>query len=121
MGRRKKSSAKKIVANKKPSIPKHFKCPFCNHENAVVCVMDWKRHVGELKCRICGAEYQTSISYLSEAIDVYSEWIDECERVNDPGGEHDDYDEEHDRALPRSSAAVAQGRDEVEDDEEDLF
>eukprot|EP00968_Pinguiococcus_pyrenoidosus_P024359 scaffold4614_cov247-Pinguiococcus_pyrenoidosus.AAC.3 len=63
----------------------------------------------------------TSISYLSEAIDVYSEWIDECERVNDPGGEHDDYDEEHDRALPRSSAAVAQGRDEVEDDEEDLF
>lgn len=41
-----------------------------------------------ISCRICAANYMTMTSgndyaVLTEAIDVYSEWIDECEKVND--------------------------------------
>ena len=41
--------------------------------------MDRERNVGYVTCRICGAQFQTNIHYLSEPIDVYTDWIDECE------------------------------------------
>eukprot|EP00636_Phaeomonas_parva_P018667 CAMPEP_0118853214 /NCGR_PEP_ID=MMETSP1163-20130328/1888_1 /TAXON_ID=124430 /ORGANISM="Phaeomonas parva, Strain CCMP2877" /LENGTH=125 /DNA_ID=CAMNT_0006785727 /DNA_START=150 /DNA_END=524 /DNA_ORIENTATION=+ len=125
MGRRKgKSSQKKIVASKKAVIPKSFKCPFCNNDEAVDCTMDWKRRVGELKCRFCGAEYQMAIHYLHEPIDVYSEWIDDCEQANAEGGggaayadDGDDYDAP--RGASASASAKAAAADE-DDDGEDL-
>ncbi|CDY49958.1 BnaC08g10390D [Brassica napus] len=38
--------------------------------------------IGIATCRICEESFSTTITALSEAIDIYSEWIDECERVN---------------------------------------
>lgn len=44
--------------------------------------MDRKNALGEVFCRICEEKYTTQIDTLSEPIDVYSDWIDECERAN---------------------------------------
>lgn len=78
MGRR-KSTTKKISNRKKQVVSTVFKCPFCSHDDAVECKMDRERNVGYVTCRICGAQFQTGIHYLSEPIDVYTDWIDECE------------------------------------------
>ena len=59
-----------------------FTCPFCNHENAVVAKMDQLAGKGMVECTICGQRYTTIISHLSEPIDVYSDWIDACDKIN---------------------------------------
>ncbi|GJZ64796.1 transcription elongation factor 1 [Tanacetum coccineum] len=43
---------------------------------------DMKNLIGEASCRICQENFSTTITALTEPIDIYSEWIDECERVN---------------------------------------
>jgi hypothetical protein len=43
--------------------------------------MDQKRGTGSLACRLCGASFQMPIHHLHEPIDVFSEWLDECEAV----------------------------------------
>uniref|UniRef100_A0A914DFA0 Transcription elongation factor 1 homolog n=1 Tax=Acrobeloides nanus TaxID=290746 RepID=A0A914DFA0_9BILA len=43
---------------------------------------DRERNVGFISCRVCLEDFQTNINYLSEAIDVYSDWIDACESAN---------------------------------------
>ncbi|KAK8706234.1 hypothetical protein V6N13_049808 [Hibiscus sabdariffa] len=67
-----------------------FSCPFCNHGTGVECRLDLKNSIGEAFCRICQASFSTTINALTEPIDIYSEWIDECERVNSV--EYDDDD-----------------------------
>ena len=37
---------------------------------------------GTVNCNVCHVSYSTSIDKLSEEIDVYSEWIDQCEEAN---------------------------------------
>jgi len=59
-----------------------FNCPFCNHEKSCEVKMDRNRNAGRISCRICAEDFQTTITYLSEPIDVYSEWIDACETAN---------------------------------------
>ncbi|KAH7971046.1 hypothetical protein HPB49_018416 [Dermacentor silvarum] len=75
-----------------------FNCPFCNHERSCEVKMDRQRNTGRITCRVCLEDFQTAInltyadwvlaltqSYttdLSEAIDVYSDWIDACESAN---------------------------------------
>mmetsp|Transcript_15778 Transcript_15778/g.23721 ORF Transcript_15778/g.23721 Transcript_15778/m.23721 type:complete len:90 (-) Transcript_15778:95-364(-) len=79
MGRRKKA-AKKAVKKKRPTVPKTFKCCRCNHEDAVECIIDVKCKVANLNCRLCGANYEsTRVSYLTDPIDVFCEWIDSLE------------------------------------------
>jgi transcription elongation factor Elf1 len=41
--------------------------------------MDMKSGVGRLDCRLCGANYQMPIHHLHEPVDVFSEWLDDCE------------------------------------------
>jgi transcription elongation factor Elf1 len=60
-------------------LAKQFKCPFCANDNVVECKMDLKVGVGKLDCRLCGASYQMPIHHLHEPIDVFSEWLDDCE------------------------------------------
>ncbi|KAG6976720.1 hypothetical protein JG688_00001064 [Phytophthora aleatoria] len=81
MGRRKKST-KKIQTRKKQVVSTVFKCPFCSHDEAVECKMDRERNIGHLSCRVCTESFQTPIHYLSAPIDVYTDWIDECEALN---------------------------------------
>ncbi|MCL7034332.1 hypothetical protein MKW94_005072 [Papaver nudicaule] len=82
MGRRKsraKPEPKKRLLEK---LDKVFPCPFCNNLRSVVCEIDKKLPIGTAICYICNAHYSTRINKLTESIDIYSEWIDECERVN---------------------------------------
>ena len=100
-----------MVTKKRPTLAKRFKCPFCSNENAVECAMDRKNAIGKLNCRLCGASYQMGIHNLHEPIDVFSEWLDDCEaaeRLNGSSagagglpsgvsGNTGKYDEEYDR------------------------
>ncbi|RLN91816.1 hypothetical protein BBJ28_00005523 [Nothophytophthora sp. Chile5] len=52
---------------------------------------DRERNIGHLSCRVCTESFQTPIhctspplsrSNLSAPIDVYTDWIDECEALN---------------------------------------
>ena len=62
MGRRKKSSAKRVT-KKQAVVEKIFKCPFCGHDKSVVCKMELqKRKLATLMCRVCSESYQSRIN-----------------------------------------------------------
>lgn len=44
--------------------------------------MLFKTKRAEAKCSTCGEYFNCDITNISEEIDVYSEWIDACEKVN---------------------------------------
>jgi len=91
--------------------------------------MDFRQAIGSLLCRLCGASYQMPIHHLHEPVDVFSEWLDDCEAaaMGKPTGQaaaaiaaqeassnrpeydlsDDDDDDEIDerRALPASSSS----------------
>ena len=113
MGRRKKSSSPKKAKRAKPTVPTQFKCPFCAHEGSVEATMDRDQDIGSLECRVCGATYSCSITYLSEPIDVFSEWIDQCEaeaEANDGDAKNDDDDDD---------LAPSRKRQRTDDDDDD--
>jgi transcription elongation factor Elf1 len=84
MGKR-KSASSKMSSRKKPAVKLDtaFSCPFCNHSGSVECRIqrkdDW---IAEALCFVCKERYYTKAHALTEPIDVYSEWIDECEKAN---------------------------------------
>jgi len=84
MGRRKTRKKPPSVnkKNKAGVIPKSFDCPFCNHEGVVEIKLDQSKRIGSVSCTICDTHWQTVITPLSEAVDVYSEWLDACVNVN---------------------------------------
>jgi transcription elongation factor Elf1 len=86
--------------------------------------MDLKAGTGSLSCRICSASYQMPIHHLHEPVDVFSEWLDDCEAAERgevaaarPGQNkkqdmsrvvHDtnqDYDDDEDDDLPDNPMA----------------
>lgn len=77
----KKSSAKP-APKIKPKLASQFNCPFCSHANSVEVKMDRRAQVGYLKCRVCVAEYEMRIDPLHQPVDVFADWIDECEALN---------------------------------------
>ena len=44
--------------------------------------MDKERNTGRVQCMKCFEDFQSSINFLSEPIDVYNEWVDACEAAN---------------------------------------
>ncbi|XP_043955266.1 transcription elongation factor 1 homolog isoform X1 [Gambusia affinis] len=82
MGRRK--SKRKPPPKKKMTgnLDTQFTCPFCNHEKSCDVKMERTRNTGIISCSVCLEEFQTPITYLSEPVDVYSDWIDACEAAN---------------------------------------
>ncbi|XP_047122331.1 transcription elongation factor 1 homolog [Hydra vulgaris] len=82
MGRRR---AKRKAPQKKKilgTLENQFNCPFCNHEKSCDVKMDKQRNVGHISCRVCLEDFQTPITYLSEPVDVFGDWIDACEEAN---------------------------------------
>ena len=43
---------------------------------------DKKNFIGKLSCRVCKAEHASRTHKLSQNVDVYRNWLDECEKVN---------------------------------------
>jgi len=73
--------------------------------------MDIRAGVGSLECRLCGASYQMPIHHLHEPIDVFSEWLDDCESAqqgrnpnstteNNMMPDDDDDDDDDELGLP---------------------
>lgn len=60
---------------------KRYKCPFCTNDDVVECKMEYKTMIGTLSCRLCGASYQMPIHSLSEPIDIFSKWLNDCEHA----------------------------------------
>jgi len=80
MGKRKKAS-KPPPKKSREALPTVFQCLFCNHENSVSVKMDKKAGIGHLLCKVCGQDFDYGINYLSAPVDVYSGWIDECDKT----------------------------------------
>lgn len=54
-----------------------FECPFCMCPDGIVVELDKKVMKAKIKCRKCHCdEYTRSIGPITEAIDVYDEWMD---------------------------------------------
>ncbi|KAM0845428.1 hypothetical protein ACQ4PT_056388 [Festuca glaucescens] len=83
MGKRKSASSKAAPRKKMEKLETAFCCPFCSHAAAVECVIDLVQEIATASCYVCQESYSTVPDALTEPIDVYSEWIDECERVNE--------------------------------------
>lgn len=79
-----KRKSKRTPVSRKPTSPLDtmFNCPFCNHEKSCEVKMDRTKNIAKIACRICNEEFTTTVTYLSEPIDVYSDWIDACEQAN---------------------------------------
>lgn len=104
MGKRK--SKARVMKKARAGVDTMFDCPFCCHKQTVECKMSYQTNLGNIKCRVCGVAFQCEIHHLSDPIDVYSEWIDQTEKVNADvakghrGGASDEEAEEED-ALER--------------------
>jgi len=83
MGRRRSRRKPPPKTKLVEQLPSNFACPFCNHEHSCEVKMDRARSVGSVKCNVCMEEFQTTINYLSETVDVYADWIDACEKANE--------------------------------------
>ncbi|PPS16432.1 hypothetical protein GOBAR_AA04134 [Gossypium barbadense] len=91
MGKR-KSRAKPPPKKRMDKLDTVFSCPFCNHGTGVECRLDMKNLIGEAICRIVKKAFAPPLQILpffssgsaalTEPIDIYSELIDECEKVN---------------------------------------
>jgi len=82
MGRRKKARKPPPKRKALQALDGVFNCPFCNHEKSCDVKMNRDRNTGYISCRVCLEDFQTTINYLSEPIDVYGDWIDACESAN---------------------------------------
>ncbi|KAI8143976.1 transcription elongation factor Elf1 like-domain-containing protein [Fennellomyces sp. T-0311] len=101
MGKRKvkRQAAKKLKAK----LDTQFNCLFCNHEQSIEVRIDRSNKVGHLSCKICDVNWQCSITYLDEAVDVYSAWVDACEDVNKSRREQKARERGRQRELARES------------------
>lgn len=99
---------KKVQTKKRPKLGKKFKCPFCANVEAVECKMDHKEKIGRLACRLCAASYQMPIHQLMEPIDVFSEWLDDCEAAA------------RNQAAGGDAAAAAPEYNDEDDDDDDI-
>ncbi|XP_037462037.1 transcription elongation factor 1 homolog [Triticum dicoccoides] len=82
MGKRKSTRGKTAPRKKAEKLDTSFCCPFCNHPNSIDCKIDLKHLVAEASCNTCSESYSTTAHALTEPVDVYAEWIDECEKAN---------------------------------------
>lgn len=71
---KKKTAATKKVFKFHP-LPKAFNCPFCEAQSSCEVSLDIRRNCGRIHCTRCAESFQTPIHHLSEAIDVYNDWI----------------------------------------------
>lgn len=106
-----------VQTKKRPTLAKRFKCPFCANEDVVECKMDFRAGLGSLACRLCAASYQMPIHHLHEPVDVFSEWLDDCEaaaqgRQPSAGGGAGD--------IQAAAGGVPQYDSEDDDDDEDI-
>lgn len=81
----KKKSSRKPVKKLKVRLDTSFDCPFCNHNGCITVSLDKRVNmIGSLHCNKCNVNFESKVNVLSEPVDVYTDWIDAVEAVNDP-------------------------------------
>ncbi|ONH64892.1 Transcription elongation factor 1 [Cyberlindnera fabianii] len=78
-----------------------------------------KINLGTLYCKICGQSFQTPINALSKPVDVYTDWYDAVEEVNNGSGNENGSDEEGDTHTYGEAAEREKDDKFIEDDEEE--
>ena len=78
----KKKSRKIVKKIKIDKLATIFDCPFCNNKKTVEVSIIKKEKKADIQCRLCKRNWSCKASSLTEPIDVYSEWIDECTLLN---------------------------------------
>lgn len=78
----KKKTKQKVIKVKIPTISTTFDCGFCYVKKSIQVKILKKELIAKLKCANCGTEWQCKANPLTEPIDVYSMWIDECHKIN---------------------------------------
>ncbi len=73
MGRRRKG--RKIEKRVKPKLPEVFDCPNCGHKSIYIKI-NRKEGTAYVSCGYCKISYITRINPLTEAVDVYGEFLD---------------------------------------------
>ena len=68
--------------------------------------MNLRDGIGSLECRLCGASYQMPIHHLHEPIDVFSEWLDDCETAQTGRPTEAPPAEESDEDIPQASGMM---------------
>mmetsp|Transcript_3849 Transcript_3849/g.11475 ORF Transcript_3849/g.11475 Transcript_3849/m.11475 type:complete len:89 (-) Transcript_3849:1249-1515(-) len=81
MGKRKKAT-KPPPKPKDPTLEKTFDCPYCGHDQSVDSVIDRKKEIGRISCRVCHASHRMKTNRLTEAVDIYADWIDQSVEAN---------------------------------------
>ena len=79
---RRRAAAARRRPQAAPKLEEQFNCPFCNSAKSVTCTLDWETSRGTVTCGACHEGFSASIHQLSEAIDVYHDWLDACELHN---------------------------------------
>lgn len=102
-----------VQTKRRPKLAKRFKCPFCANEDTVECKMDMKAMIGSLRCRLCASNYQMPINHLHEPVDVFSEWLDDCEAAANPR-------ESPGPTTTTAAAAAAPRYDDEDEDDDDI-
>mmetsp|Transcript_20784 Transcript_20784/g.30189 ORF Transcript_20784/g.30189 Transcript_20784/m.30189 type:complete len:88 (+) Transcript_20784:116-379(+) len=81
MGKRKKATKPPPKA-KDPTLEKTFDCPFCGQEQSVDSSINRKKGLGRVACRSCKATHVMSVNTLTEAVDIFADWIDRSVEAN---------------------------------------
>nr|GMD06816.1 transcription elongation factor 1 homolog [Ipomoea batatas]GMD11516.1 transcription elongation factor 1 homolog [Ipomoea batatas] len=78
MGKR-KSKAKPPPKKRMDKLDTVFSCPFCSHGTSVECRIDMKNAIGEAICNICQESFSTTVTALTEPIDMW-----QCSSITKP-------------------------------------
>lgn len=78
MGRRKVRRTKIKKTPLVQPIEKRFACPKCHQDSVVQCRIMKVQKRGYAFCSVCEAQFRCKANNLTNPIDVYSEWVDEC-------------------------------------------
>ena len=78
----KRSSAKPPPKKARAKLDTTFNCPFCNSNKTVSVTFDRDMGRATAKCTSCPQRFDTNCTPLTDAIDVYHDWIDNCEEAN---------------------------------------
>ncbi|MEN2499674.1 MAG: Transcription elongation factor 1 [Marteilia pararefringens] len=77
-----KTNSASSASSSNRTLDTKFHCPFCNSFKSCSVKLDFSHNIGKVNCSRCPATFSSSISRLSHAVDVYSDWIDACEMCN---------------------------------------
>jgi len=79
-----KRKSRKIAPKKRkePALETVFNCPYCNYSKCIRVAINRKASSGSLNCVVCSASFTCNIGVLSQAVDVYAQWIDESVQAN---------------------------------------